>query len=621
MLKRSMGRLIGLRHQYLGLSIANGSTRFNSSKTSPVLHPSRELENPNSIYYEVEEAKGGSDNDQLIQTANCTKKEEVEKVEFTNVKKGDNFNLSDLLFTKYRDHLVKCNEDKRVKSEQLTGKVVVIYFASVLSMNQNHIKSLMQVYSDLWPINGFEVVFVDVNDDSLSGVIWPAFSYRERKKHYEDILSSMPWTAIPLSDITSRKQLKQRFGLPEVLYVNYSFVIDSTGKLLQHGDLSVFHRYGAPGYPFSDERINYLKSEDDRVARQPSLKELLASPQRDYLISNKGDKVPIHTLEDKVVALYFYEEGVTNKNITRELKTVYEKLAENNEKFEVVLIYLYDTLSTHDITNEDSFWQTFKDMPWLALPFKDPNYKKLERIFFYPWDSDFHDFSLIIIGPHMEFIEPFGVLILGRFKIPAFPFSREKVAELLTAEAKELKLEMLWDPESVFGEKYGFQIPYSQLAGKRVIIIFEWFYSCEWEASFLETLKERYIELKGTADEFEVIHIVEETFDNETNVCDVANLPWFVQPAGAAEGYECNLFNFYKKYDCYNGGCSLVAFDRDGRLVRRTIYPTVEDLNFPFHAGGLEEEALPQLIEAFEWDGWNSHKSEIYSYKKDSDLT
>ncbi|KAL6583614.1 hypothetical protein OROMI_002903 [Orobanche minor] len=109
MLKRSMRRLIGLRHQYMGLSIANGSTRFSSSKTSPVLHPSRD------IYYEVEEAKGGSDNDQLIQTANGTKKkEEVEKVEFTNVKKGDNFfNLSDL-FTKYRDHLVKCNEDQRV---------------------------------------------------------------------------------------------------------------------------------------------------------------------------------------------------------------------------------------------------------------------------------------------------------------------------------------------------------------------------------------------------------------------------------------------------------------------------------------------------------------------------
>ncbi|KAL6541947.1 hypothetical protein OROGR_011433 [Orobanche gracilis] len=482
-------------------------------------------------------------------------------------------------------------------------------------MNQNHIKSLMQVYMDLWPIDGFEVVFVDVNDDSISGAILPAFSYQELEKHYEDILSYMPWTAIPLSDVTSRKQLTQRFGLPEVLYVNYSLVFDSTGKLLQHGDLSLFHKYGALGYPFSDERINYLKSEDDRISKQPSLKELLASPQRDYLISNKGDEVPIHTLEDKVVALYFYEEGVTNKNITLELKTVYGKLAENNKKFEVVLIYLYDTLSTHDITNEASFWQTFWDMPWLALPFKDPNYKKLERIFFYPWDSEYHDFSLIIIGPHMEFIEPFGALILTRFKIPAFPFSREKVAELLTEEAKELKLKMLWDPESVFGEKYGFQIQYSQLAGKKVIIILEGFYSRKSEVLFMETLKERYMKLKGTADEFEVIHIVEETFDNETRERHLANLPWFVQ-SGAVEGYECNLFNFYKKYIGYAGGCSLVAFDRDGRLVRRTIYPTVEDLNFPFHAGGLEKEALSQLIELFEWDGWNYRKSDIFSYKK-----
>ncbi|KAL6538187.1 hypothetical protein OROGR_012175 [Orobanche gracilis] len=145
-------------------------------------------------------------------------------------------------------------------------------------------------------------------------------------------------------------------------------------------------------------------------------------------------------------------------------------------------------------------------------------------------------------------------------------------------------------------------VQYSQLAGKKVIIIFEWFYSREWEALFLETLKERYMKLKGTADEFEVIHIVQESHHYETKKHHIVNLPWFVQPAGEAKGYECKVFNFYKKYGLYNGGCSIVAFDRDGRLVRRTIYPTVEDLNFPFYAtgGGLKEEASSQLVEAIE---------------------
>ncbi|KAL6541946.1 hypothetical protein OROGR_011432 [Orobanche gracilis] len=122
MLKMSLRTLIGrsffsngLRDRYMGLPIANsyGFSRFNSFKASPVLQLSQE--NPNSIYYEVEEAKGGSDNDPLIPMANCTKKE-VEKEEFTNIKKGDIFNLSDILFTKYRDYLVKCNEDLRRES-------------------------------------------------------------------------------------------------------------------------------------------------------------------------------------------------------------------------------------------------------------------------------------------------------------------------------------------------------------------------------------------------------------------------------------------------------------------------------------------------------------------------
>ncbi|KAL8120280.1 hypothetical protein AgCh_017441 [Apium graveolens] len=40
-------------------------------------------------------------------------------------------------------------------------------------------------------------------------------------------------------------------------------------------------------------------------------------------------------------------------------------------------------------------------------------------------------------------------------KISAYPFSRDRVVELITEEAKELRLEMLWEPNSVFGGKFG----------------------------------------------------------------------------------------------------------------------------------------------------------------------
>ncbi|KAK1354985.1 hypothetical protein POM88_048241 [Heracleum sosnowskyi] len=59
-------------------------------------------------------------------------------------------------------------------------------------------------------------------------------------------------------------------------------------------------QYGTRGYPFTDERIKFLKSEDDAAVKKPSLELLLGSPDRNYLISNKGDRVPIHTLKEKM---------------------------------------------------------------------------------------------------------------------------------------------------------------------------------------------------------------------------------------------------------------------------------------------------------------------------------
>ncbi|KAK1352078.1 hypothetical protein POM88_053792 [Heracleum sosnowskyi] len=61
----------------------------------------------------------------------------------------------------------------------------------------------------------------------------------------------------------------------------------------------LFERYGGLGYPFSDEWIEYLEIQDAETAKKPSLNALLGSLKRDYVISSKGDKVPIDTLEEK----------------------------------------------------------------------------------------------------------------------------------------------------------------------------------------------------------------------------------------------------------------------------------------------------------------------------------
>lgn len=117
-------------------------------------------------------------------------------------------------------------------------------------------------------------------------------------------------------------------------------------------------------------------------------------------------------------------------------------------------------LITYKCTNED----TFKTMPWLALPFKDPVHKKLKRLFDYPLLG--HTYSekkapcVVIIGPRGEYIEPCGAEILLKFGGSAFPFTRENLVISGTKNVKDLKLEMMCSPTTVFKRKDGSQVKF-----------------------------------------------------------------------------------------------------------------------------------------------------------------
>lgn len=116
--------------------------------------------------------------------------------------------------------------------------------------------------------------------------------------------------------------------------------------------------------------------------------------------------------------------------------------------------------------------------------------------------------------------------------------------------------------------------------------------------------------MKSTDDEFEVIRI--------TNLCSkmehVANLPWFVLPLG--QDYDsCVSILFDPLLSRYRGCTSLIAFDRDGRVVRKTIVRTFDDKDFPFYAGDLEKEAMSQLDNVLVWDK-SSFTGTVYTYKQ-----
>lgn len=223
------------------------------------------------------------------------------------LREGDIIDLSDLLFTKSRDYLIK-NNNERVKAEQLAGKVIIIYFTPLSETLKLYTRSLMDLYNDCQPNNSLEIVFVVATDVPNSELNHCSLD-TDSQKQFEYIFSCMPWTAIPFSDITSRKRLQRSFGAEVYMSTPAMFVIESTGRV-SNLSWKVIDDYGVLGLPFSEERVKYLEAEADAIVKQPSLGALLASPQGDYVLSNKGEKVPIHTLEDKVVGIYFYEEAL-----------------------------------------------------------------------------------------------------------------------------------------------------------------------------------------------------------------------------------------------------------------------------------------------------------------------
>lgn len=152
---------------------------------------------------------------------------------------------------------------------------------------------LRDMYHVLQPKGGFEVVFFGVPVDAVFSDPDTLLLHQSTlQKYFEDIFSLMPWTAIPFSDIKSMEYWESIFPISGTLtdYCSISFVVDPTGKvLLCHAD-NVFSSYGARAYPFTDERIKCIASEDTEAWERPSITKLLASPERDFLI-NKDNQV------------------------------------------------------------------------------------------------------------------------------------------------------------------------------------------------------------------------------------------------------------------------------------------------------------------------------------------
>ncbi|XP_074381648.1 putative nucleoredoxin 1-1 [Apium graveolens] len=295
--------------------------------------------------------------------------------------------------------------------------------------------------------------------------------------------------------------------------------------------------------------------------------------------------------------------------LRNKLECVYNMLAKLKKDFEVVLIFIRNL---HVDGWEESCWGTFDSMPWLALPFRDESCKKLKRIFKLSNDGRNDSNKLVIVGPNAEFVEPFGTSVLLNYNISAYPFTRKKATELETEVVKELKLDMLMDPDTVLIGNYG-EVSFSKLFGKRVMLVLERF-DVDFNENnaykgFLLMLRGSYLKTRYT-DEFEVIRVI---IDN-TESCggkhlnlghlerllsldrNFAGILGFVTLASSLKlDLSSSHFWYGKSLSDFQSYFQIFAFERNGRLVRKTMYPTFENLEFPFYAGSLEEETSAQL--------------------------
>ncbi|PNX76182.1 putative nucleoredoxin 1-like protein, partial [Trifolium pratense] len=391
--------------------------------------------------------------------------------------------------------------------DSLKGKKIGFYFsASWCGPCQRFTPILAEVYNELSPNGDFEVVFVSADED---------------EEAFKNYFSKMPWLAIPFSDTETRNSLDELFhvnGIPHLA------LLHETGKVITEDGVDIIRDYGAEGYPFTSERVQELKDQEEEAKRNQSLRSLLVSRSRDFVISSDGNKIPISELEGKTVGLYFCATSYRSCALfTQKLKDVYKKLKEKGENIEVVFIPLDD--------EEESLKKELESLPWLSLPIKDKTCAKLIQYF------ELSELpTLVIIGPDGKTLHPNVAEAIEDHGIDAYPFTPEKFVELdEIAKAKEatqtLESVLVSGGQDFVIKNGGEKIPVSELEGKTVLLYFSahWCPPCR---AFLPKLIDAYHKIK--AQDKDTLEVVFLSSDRDQDSFDefFAGMPWLALPFG-----------------------------------------------------------------------------------------
>ncbi|KAK4351778.1 hypothetical protein RND71_027296 [Anisodus tanguticus] len=304
----------------------------------------------------------------------------------------------------------------QVKVWELEGKVVGLYFsANWYSPCTKFTNLLVNVYQQLKECSninpGFEIVFVS-SDEDLN-----AFNtYR----------SSMPWLAIPFSDLETRRALTQKFdveGIPCLIILQPNDNNKLDAAVIKDG-VELVYRYGVQAFPFTKERLEELQVKEKEKYDNQTLSNLLTHNARDYLLGHPSpNQVPVASLKGKTVGLYFSAQWcIPAKKFTPRLISVYKKIKQQlegkeDEDFEIVFVS-----SDRD---QLEFATYFETMSWIAIPFGDPKIKALAKYF------DIRGIpSLVVLGPDGKTVTKQGRSLINLYKENAYPFTKTRVGIL-----------------------------------------------------------------------------------------------------------------------------------------------------------------------------------------------
>lgn len=323
--------------------------------------------------------------------------------------------FSSLLESKDRDYLLS-STGAQVKVSDLEGKVIGLYFsANWYPPCRNFTPVLVEFYEQLKTSgSNFEIVYVS-SDEDLDA--------------FNNYHGSMPWLAIPFSDLETKKALNKKFdieGIPCLVILQPNNNKDDA----LHDGVELIYRYGVRAFPFTKERLEKLMEEEREKHERQTLTNLLTNHDRDHLLGHPRPKqVPIASLIGKTVGLFFSAQWcVPCVKFIPKLISMYQKIKQmlvekGDEDFEIVYM-------SND-RDQESFDSYFNTMPWLALPFGDPTVKDLAKHF------DVHGIPcLIILGPDGKTVTRQGRNLINLYQENAYPFTEAKV-ELLEKQMDE----------------------------------------------------------------------------------------------------------------------------------------------------------------------------------------